>query len=305
MLRTMLRSASVNPYLNLAIEAYLMSRAAPHRQVLFLYRNSPSVVIGRHQNIHTECNLPLMRKHGVLPARRVSGGGAVYHDLGNLNLAFLGPADQYDQDANYRLVIEALDGLGFDLERNERNDLLLDGKKISGSAFRHSGGASLHHLTVLVSPNFERLVGVLHGDAVFAYESKGINSVRSEVSSLARRNPEFENLDTALPVLEQALADSFAPDQPPSLLQARAVAGLPEVQHHRHKLESEDWIYHKCPAFRARYQELEVWVREGKIEQFCPESQNGKLGPHFSGRSWHKSMDEIVMMFDNESEQRL
>ncbi len=302
MLRTMLRSASVNPYLNLALEAYLMSRMAPHQQVLFLYQNSPSVVVGRHQNIHAECNLRLMREHGVLPVRRVSGGGAVYHDLGNLNIALLGPAEQYDQDANYRLVIEALHSLGFAVERNSRNDLLLQGKKISGSAFRHSGGASLHHLTLLVAPDFERLAGVLRGDSVFCYESKGIHSVRSEVSSLARSSPEFKNLNAAVSDIEKALAETFRPDQAPALVPARTAAGLPEVQHHRHTLESEDWIYHKCPAFRARYHGLEVLVREGRIERFGPESQNDKLGPHFSGRSWHKSMDEIVMMFDNESE---
>lgn len=302
MLRTMLRTPSVNPYLNLAFESYLMSRPAPRQNLLLLYRNAPSVVVGRHQNIHAECNLRLMQEHGVVPVRRVSGGGAVYHDLGNVNIAFLGPAEQYDQEANYHVVLEALHSLGFAVERNERNDLLLDGKKISGSAFRHSGGTSLHHLTLLVAPDFERLSGMLHGDSVFAYESKGINSVRSEVSSLARSKHEYGDIDTALPTLEHALARSFKPDQQPTVLPMRAIAGLPEVQHHRQRLESEDWIYHKCPAFRARYQELEVWVRDGRIEQFGLIPHNDKLRSLFYGRSWHKSMDEIVMMFDNKEE---
>ncbi len=302
MQRTMLRSASFQPYLNLAFEAYLMSRAAPHRELLYLYRNSPSVVVGRHQNIHAECNLRLMREFGILPVRRVSGGGAVYHDLGNLNLSFLGPADQYSQETNYRLVIAALNSLGFDVERNERNDLLLDGKKISGSAFRHTGGASLHHLTLLVSPDFDRLSDVLHGDTVFSYESKGIYSVRSKVSSLAHGNPGFLNLDTSLPVLEDALAGAFLPSGPPRVVSARAIAGLPEVQQHRQRLESEDWIYHKSPAFRACYPGLEVCVREGKIEQIATTAHQDRLTARFSGRSWHKSMDDIVRILDNENE---
>lgn len=302
MLRTLLRSTSVNPYLNLALEAYLMSRVAQHQQLLLLYRNSRAVVVGRHQNIHEECNLRLMREQAVAPVRRISGGGAVYHDLGNMNIAFLGPADHYDQEANYQQVTQALHSLGFAVERNPRNDLLLDGKKISGSAFRHSGGATLHHLTLLVAPNFEQLRGVLHGDAVFTYDSKGINSVRSEVSSLARNNPRYENLDVAIPTIEKALTKTFAPDQLPPVLLPRVVAGVPELQHYRMQLESEAWIYHKSPAFRARYRELEVWVREGRIEKFEPIWQNDRLSPQFSGRSWHKSMDEIVMMFDNENE---
>lgn len=302
MSRLMVRSGSFDPYLNLAVESYLLRRWAPTQHLLYLYRNGPSVVVGRHQNIHNECNLPAMRRLGVLPVRRVSGGGAVYHDLGNLNIAFLSPAEEYDQDANYQRVIGALGTLGFAVERNKRNDLLIHGKKISGSAFRHSGGASLQHLTLLVSSDLEQLGGILHGDRTFAYDSKGIASVRSEVSSLMVHDPEYGQAESAVLRIEAALAHSFGPDLPPLHLPGARCAGVPEVQHQRQELKSDTWVFHKCPPFVARHRDLEIQVRDGVIQGIGPLPRYARLHTLFSDRSWHKSMDEILMMFDNGNE---
>lgn len=131
-----LKSLSTDIYENLALEDWVHDNVdLQNRSVLFLWRNSPAVVIGRHQNPWQECNLQLMRQRGVPLARRRSGGGTVFHDLGNVNLTFFTSKKKYDRHRNLRVVTSALKGLrpGLDVQANERFDILLNGHyKISG-----------------------------------------------------------------------------------------------------------------------------------------------------------------------------
>ena len=178
-------SGSLNVYCNLALEQQLYEALRPDEVVLLLWRNSPSVVIGRHQNPWTECDLQAMQRDGVTLARRTSGGGAVYHDGGNGNFSFLAGADYYDQQLQFSIVIAALAALGITAQRSGRNDILVDGRKFSGNAFRYRKEKSYHHGTVLIGANLQRLSAYLNPADTAVRESRAIASVRSAVVNLS------------------------------------------------------------------------------------------------------------------------
>ena len=148
-----LQSISNNVYHNLAVEDWIHDHMnLEGKPVLFLWRNSPTVVIGRHQNPWQECNLNLMREEGVKLARRRSGGGTVYHDMGNINLTFFTTKKKYDRMENLKLVVRALKAVHphLDVQATERFDLLVDGQfKISGTASKIGRNAAYHHCTLL------------------------------------------------------------------------------------------------------------------------------------------------------------
>ena len=178
-------SGSLEVYCNLALEQQLYEALRPDEIVLLLWRNSPSVVIGRHQNPWTECDLQAMQRDGVALARRASGGGAVYHDGGNGNFSFLAGADYYDQQLQFSIVIAALAALGITARRSGRNDILADGRKFSGNAFRYRKEKSYHHGTILIGADLQRLSAYLNPADTAVRESKAIASVRSQVVNLS------------------------------------------------------------------------------------------------------------------------
>lgn len=130
-----LKSEVTNPWFNLATEDWIFNTLNPDSHTLFLWRNSETVVIGRSQNPWVECKTDKMAEDDVFLARRQSGGGAVFHDLGNTNFTFLSPKADYDQDANFTIIINALKKLGVDATLSGRNDMQVGDRKISGSAF--------------------------------------------------------------------------------------------------------------------------------------------------------------------------
>ncbi|MFA6904802.1 MAG: lipoate--protein ligase family protein, partial [Sphaerochaeta sp.] len=134
---------------NLAGEAYMLTLEYDH--ILFLWVNDPCIVIGRYQNPFSECNLKNMEEHNVQLVRRQSGGGAVYHDRGNLCFTLIGNKETTTKEENFSLVLKALANLGLHCELSGRNDILLDGKKISGNAFQTTATKFCHHGTLLVS----------------------------------------------------------------------------------------------------------------------------------------------------------
>src|SRR5210317_1446825 len=128
-------SSNTNTYFNLASEEYLLK--CFQEDVFLLYRNIPSIVVGKHQNTLAEINLPFVQEKGILVARRISGGGTVFHDLGNLNFAFFTKGregEQVDYKKATRPIIDALKEMGLEVRLGKRNELLLDGLKISGTA---------------------------------------------------------------------------------------------------------------------------------------------------------------------------
>ncbi|KAJ2817303.1 hypothetical protein IWW50_006215, partial [Coemansia erecta] len=166
-------SKSTDPYTNLAFEDWLLRNTDPQAYVLYLWRNRPTIVIGRNQNPWKECNLDMMQKRDVLLARRTSGGGAVYHDLGNTNYTVLMPRQAFSRDRCALMVAQALKQADIPAYVNARHDVAVGERKVSGSAFRLTSARAFHHGTMLIDADLARLNGCLRSRHADAIEARG------------------------------------------------------------------------------------------------------------------------------------
>lgn len=204
-------SRSLDPYLNLSIEHYLLQKSPPESTILFLYTNRPSVIIGRNQNPWLEVNLGLLAGKrntavsdlgDVLLVRRRSGGGTVFHDEGNVNYSVICPTAAFHRDKHAEMVVRALQNLGVERARvNERHDIVLEAAagsnskplKVSGSAYKLTRLRSLHHGTCLLSsPNIKDISKYLRSPAKPFIKARGVDSVSSPVSNVNVSNEKFE-----------------------------------------------------------------------------------------------------------------
>lgn len=176
-------SQDVNPYFNLALEEFLLHHVAEDTVVLYLWQNEHTVVIGRNQNAWKECKVNALEDSQGHLVRRLSGGGAVYHDLGNLNFTFLANVAHYDIARQSNVILRALSYEGVMGEKSGRNDLLIDGKKFSGNAYYQSGNNAYHHGTLLVDVDLANMGQYLQVSQE-KLKSNGVDSVRSRVMNL-------------------------------------------------------------------------------------------------------------------------
>lgn len=197
------RAQSFDPFFNLAVEEYLLQNTGEGCCTLYLWQNQNTVVIGRNQNAFKECRTALLEDEGGRLARRLSGGGAVFHDLGNLNFTFLLPTEDYDLDKQLRVIELACEKLGVRVERSGRNDILADGRKFSGNAFYRNGSRAYHHGTFMVDVDGEKLSRYLNPSKA-KLSSKGVASVRSRVVNLKELAP-----DITIERLFEKLAEAF------------------------------------------------------------------------------------------------
>ena len=174
---------SVDPYRNLATEKWLLDTTPDDTCTLYLWQNENTVVIGKNQNPWAECNTTLLYEDNIKLARRLSGGGAVFHDLGNLNFTFICSSDNYDLSRNLEVIKQACGFAGISVSVSGRNDILVLGKKFSGNAFYNSCGMSYHHGTLLINSNLEMVEKYLTPSKA-KLEAKGVKSVRSRVMNL-------------------------------------------------------------------------------------------------------------------------
>lgn len=178
----LLISDSYDPWFNLAVEECIFRQMPATQRVLFLWRNADTVVIGRAQNPWKECNTRRMEEDNVRLARRSSGGGAVFHDLGNTCFTFMAGKPEYDKTISTSIVLNALNALGVSAEASGRNDLVVKtaegDSKVSGSAYRETKDRGFHHGTLLLNADLSRLANYLNPDKK-KLAAKGITSVRS------------------------------------------------------------------------------------------------------------------------------
>lgn len=238
-------SDSLNPYLNLATEEWIFHNLDPSQQILFLWRNEETVVIGRNQNPWNECNLAQMKKDKVHLARRTSGGGAVFHDLGNTNFTFLSPKDAYKRENNQQIIFDALKGFGIQGEASGRNDLLLafpDGpRKFSGSAFREKRDRAFHHGTLLLHADLTRLGNYLTPSPK-KLQAKGKESVRSRVANLNEIAAHL-NHDYIVEAVVASFEKFYDGKAEIESLSMKSLKQIPELKTQHDSLNSWEWIY--------------------------------------------------------------
>ena len=262
---------SHDPAYNLALEEHLYrSVNEGHPGYFLLWQNAPSIIVGRFQNTAQEVNRPFVEERGIHVVRRISGGGAVYHDLGNVNYSFIVPNDEgtpFDFARHARPVIDALAKLGVEAESGGRNDLLIDGRKFSGSAQHMDRRRLLHHGTLLFDSDLSILEQALSVDEE-KFTSKGFKSVRSRVTNILPMLPEPISVEEFIDALRGALSgtDTSSLDE----------AQLSEIHRLRdEKYATWEWNWGASPEFTERKARRFPWgkveallnVKEGVIRQ--------------------------------------
>ncbi len=252
-----LLSDSTDPWFNLATEDWIFRELDPHTHTLFLWRNDNTVVIGRHQNPWVECKVDKMERDGVFLARRQSGGGAVFHDLGNTNFTFLSSSDGYDQEGNFSVVIDALAQFGIVAERSGRNDILVEGRKVSGSAFKHTRERSFHHGTLLINADLGRLTDYLnpHKKKLVA---KGIKSVRSRVANLTEFQPGLTH-DAMCAAVTESFFQRLGKRCEPELLNLDTLRRIPSLDAYYRQMADWEWRFGRTPDFTHHLEERFDW----------------------------------------------
>ena len=179
-----------DPYRNLAVESCLLDGLLPDECILYLWQNAKTVVIGRNQNAYKECRVEKLIADGGRLARRRSGGGSVYHDLGNLNFTFLANEEDYDVPRQLSVIVRALEDFGIRAEVSGRNDISADGRKFSGNAFYSHRGRCYHHGTILVDTDMAKMGEYLYVSAE-KLQAHSVESVRSRVVNLRELQPDI------------------------------------------------------------------------------------------------------------------
>lgn len=209
-------SKGFDPYENLATEKHLMDITPKGQCVLYLWQNQNTVVIGKNQNAWLECRTSLLEEEGGKLARRLSGGGAVFHDLGNLNFTFIMPKEDYDLDKQVSVIQKACALAGITAEKSGRNDLLADGRKFSGNAFYQNRTHAYHHGTLMVDVDKEKLGRYLSPPKA-KLAAKGVASVRSRVVNLKELAPSL-TIDSMKGYMAKAFAEVYGSSATPLVL---------------------------------------------------------------------------------------
>ena len=230
-------NSSTDPYRNMAFDEYCLEAACPDGPVFYLWRNSPSVIIGLNQDAYAEVNLPYLKEKGIKLARRVTGGGAVYHDLNNLNYSIVGRTSDLG-DAK-TLVADALKKMGVPAFLSGRNDILVDGKKVSGYARRVWKDRTIVHGTLLFDTDLDTMQAALSTPESKLITS-GIASVRSRVGNLKDYLPGIGGIEGFRAALHTILAvDGRELTQEP--------ADVSEIESRRERFASREWIFGRSP----------------------------------------------------------
>ena len=267
-----LNLTTTDPAWNLAVEEYVFDHLPRDRMYVMLWQNDNAIIIGKHQNTLAEINDAFVRDNQIRVVRRLSGGGAVYHDMGNLNYTIIADAmgDGIDFARFGNIVVKALAKIGICAQINGRNDLTIGEQKFSGNAQYVRAGRIMHHGTLLFDSNTRMLSGALQVDPQ-KISAKGVKSVRSRVTNIRPHLPR----DMALEDFRQVLLSSILEDFPGtaySLTEAdlAAIAAIKETRY-----DTWQWNYGNSPACtmqkRKRIEgcgtvEAYISLRQGLVE---------------------------------------
>jgi lipoate-protein ligase A len=256
-------SNSSNPYFNLALEDYLLRKIKHNKPTLLLWRNRPSIVWGKFQNPWLECHIQKAREKGLIFVRRQSGGGTVYHDLGNLNFSILSDNGYCNRVSNLDFIIDAFKETKLQLKRNERNDLVIEHHnktyKVSGSAFKQIKNKGLHHGTLLIDTQLDNISGLLNPKKQ-GIESKSIRSVPSPCINLKEIDPDL-NYDKAIEVISNHW----------NVRHGSKTLVVDEKNYsfeNTEKYLSWDWIWAETPKFEFQGDKVWVKVMKGHVIEY-------------------------------------
>ena len=260
---SLLVSPGGDGWFNLAAEEFLVDSTGPEDAVIYLFINTNAVIIGRNQNPWAECRLKKMEEDGVQLVRRISGGGAVYHDLGNINFSFIMGKERYDLRKQMEIICSAVRSMGIECVLSGRNDITAGGRKFSGNAFCERAQAKMHHGTLLISTDLEKLQEYLNVDPA-KLESKGIRSVRSRVCNLS----EFDSgitTEKTLNILRQACFRAYGE------CREIGVDDLDErdLEKYVRKHSSAEWLTGRTPRFDYEIKHRFVWGSVQVLLRLC------------------------------------
>ena len=260
-------SQSTDGWKNLACDEWLLDNLGEDELMLHCYINQNAVIIGRNQNPWKECNLLAMEADQVQLVRRVTGGGAVYHDGGNLNFSFIAGQGRYDVEKQLGMILQAIRTLDIPCEFTGRNDLLADGRKFSGNAFCRRGNICQHHGTLLVHADMGRLQKYLQVDARKLH-AKGVESVRSRVCNLAELRPGL-----TVPMVLGSLKQAFRKTYGDYVEWAPNEADQAQIRPYEERHSSWEWRMGRTPQFDLELDHRFSWgeiqllltLREGRV----------------------------------------
>ena len=247
-------TTSFDPWHNLALEEYLFRHVEKNQVILYLWQNQNTVVIGRNQNAWKECRCSQLERDGGKLARRLSGGGAVFHDLGNLNFTFIMDRGLYDLEKQLRVILEAVKKLNINAEFSGRNDLTVEGRKFSGNAFYFEQDKAYHHGTILINVDIHKLSAYLQVSKE-KIASKGVDSVQARVGNLSLFQPAM-----TIEMMKEALMESFQEiygeiTDPPIIVSESSY----DLQELYQKYSSWEWLYSKTPSFDIILETRFLW----------------------------------------------
>lgn len=239
-----------DPTINLAFEEYVFNQMDKNESYFLLWQNDNAVIVGKHQNTIEEVNQEYVKDNNIKVVRRLSGGGAVYHDLGNLNFTFIVDdhgKDPFDFKAFTRPLVDVLQSLGVNAEFNSRNDIAIDGKKFSGNSQYAKKGRILHHGTILFNSKLATIQSALKVKKD-KFESKGIKSVKSRITNIS----EYLDEDYSLADFKKALLKFMFKDEnlQEIFLEEKDLKAIEILR--SEKYATWEWNYGRSPEYNLR-----------------------------------------------------
>lgn len=251
------RSTGFDPWYNLALEEHLLRNIGPGEVILYLWQNQGTVVIGRNQNAWKQCRCKELEDEGKKLARRLSGGGAVFHDLGNLNFTFIMERKNYNLERQLEVILRAVRRQGIDAEFSGRNDLTAAGRKFSGNAFYFEEKAAYHHGTILVDVDFEDMMRYLQVSQA-KMRSKAVESVKARVVNLKSLNPEI-TIDSMADSVAGAFVEIYGGEKTVEVVNPDTL----DLEELYRRYSSWQWRYGETPKFDVEFSTRFDW---GEIE---------------------------------------